>query len=68
MPDHAPQFHPARAIIVGDSLTSDIRGGINAGIRTCWFNPNGLPSADDLKADYEIASLKELAPLLDSIP
>lgn len=63
-----PQFHPARAIIVGDSLTSDIRGGINAGIRTCWFNPNGLPSADDLKADYEIASLKELAPLLDSIP
>lgn len=65
---HIPQFHPARAIIVGDSLTSDIRGGINAGIRTCWFNPNGLPSADDLKADYEIASLKELAPLLDSIP
>lgn len=28
-------------IIVGDSLSSDIRGGLDYGIATCWFNPNG---------------------------
>ena len=28
-----------RAIIIGDSLSSDILGGINAGIRTVWFSP-----------------------------
>ncbi len=30
------------SIIVGDSLTSDILGGINAGIATCWFNFRGF--------------------------
>ena len=34
-------FEKARAVIVGDSLTSDMRGGINYGIDTCWFAPNG---------------------------
>lgn len=28
-------------LIVGDSLTSDIRGGNHAGIRTCWYHPEG---------------------------
>ena len=60
-------FSQDRAIIVGDSLTSDIRGGINAGIRTCWFNPNGTPASTEISADYEIRSLSELAPLLRSI-
>ena len=35
-----PDFDPAKAMIVGDSLSSDIQGGINAGIKTCWVNPN----------------------------
>ena len=41
-------FEAERAIIIGDSLTSDIRGGINAGIRTCWFNPKGVPGREDI--------------------
>ena len=28
-------------MVIGDSLTSDIQGGVNAGIDTCWFNPQG---------------------------
>ena len=34
------RFYPDM-FILGDSLSSDIRGGINAGIMTCWFNPTG---------------------------
>ena len=35
-----PDFHKETAVIIGDSLTSDIQGGLNAEIRTIWFNPN----------------------------
>ena len=39
-----PRFFPRdRGIIIGDSLTSDIRGGNNAGLKTCWFNPHFQP-------------------------
>lgn len=59
-----PGFDRERAVIVGDSLTSDIRGGINAGIKTCWFNPKGKPGREDIKADYEISALAQLPGLL----
>lgn len=48
------------ALIVGDSLKSDIKGGLNYGIDTCWFNPNGKENDTDIKPKYEIKSLKEL--------
>ncbi len=57
-------FDPEKTIIIGDSLTSDIRGGINAGIRTCWFNPKRKKNRTDLIPDYEVASLQELTALL----
>ena len=62
-----PDFHAADVVIVGDSLTSDIRGGINAGIRTCWFNPAHKPVRDDIKADYIFHALGELPALLETI-
>lgn len=57
-------FDPARALVIGDSLTSDIRGANNAGLPCCWFNPSGLPRPDDLRIDYEIRRLSELPALL----
>ena len=60
----APEIDPARCLILGDSLTSDIRGGINAGIRTCWFNPLGKPGRADIVPDFTIQALPELPPLL----
>jgi YjjG family noncanonical pyrimidine nucleotidase len=53
--------HPKRedVLIVGDSLTSDIRGGIDYGIDTCWFNPHGR-SRDGIAVRYEIRRLEEL--------
>lgn len=59
-----PNFDPTRAIIIGDSLTSDIRGGKNAGIKTCWFNPGRKPRRADILPDYEVHSLEELRSLL----
>ena len=51
-------------IIVGDSLTSDMQGGVNAGILTCWYNPKGAENTSGLKPDYEI---RNLAQVLDII-
>ena len=54
-------------VIVGDSLTSDIRGGIDAGIKTCLYNPRGITISADILPDYEIKSLGELPKLLEGI-
>jgi len=55
---------PAQCLMVGDSLSSDIAGGINAGLRTVWINPNGKTAENGVKADYMVASLSELVNLL----
>ena len=51
-------------LIVGDSLTSDIRGGNNAGIRTCWYNPGHAVPIEGVHVDYEITDLHEVYDLL----
>ena len=60
-----PGFHREEALIIGDSLTSDIRGGDNAGIRTCWFNPQGKPRLEGVRVDYEVSALSQIPPLLE---
>ncbi|MBO7305002.1 MAG: YjjG family noncanonical pyrimidine nucleotidase [Clostridia bacterium] len=62
-----PNFSRDEAIILGDSLGSDILGGINAGITTCHFNPKGLPQREDIRADYEISTLSEFVDILRRI-
>ena len=61
-----PGFDPAKALMVGDSLTSDIQGGINAGLRTVWVNP-AHKSADKIRPDYEIEALSQLEALLEEL-
>ena len=65
--DAIPGFEPAAALMVGDSLTSDIRGARNAGLRSCWYNPQDLPPRPDIPADYTIRALSELPPLLERL-
>lgn len=55
-------------LIVGDSLTADIQGGINAGLDTCWYNPHGLENTLGLVPTFEIGSLQELLTLLNGTP
>jgi len=61
-----PGFDPQKAMIVGDSLTSDIQGGINAGIATCWVNPDHKASST-VQPDYQIESLAQLESLLETL-
>ena len=51
-------------MIVGDSLTSDILGGIRAGIQTCWVNPHHAAGREDIRPDYEIEFLYQLEDIL----
>lgn len=62
-----PEFDPGKAMMVGDSLTSDILGGINAGIKTCWVNPSQSTALPEIRPDYEITALSELESLLMKI-
>ena len=62
-----PGFDPKKAILVGDSLTSDILGGKNAGVTTVWVNPSHAPARPDIQPDYEIGYLSQLQALLDTL-
>ena len=62
-----PGFDPNQCIMVGDSLTSDILGGKNAGLRTVWVNPGHKTAPEDMKPDYEIEYLADLPALLEEI-
>ena len=61
-----PGFDPDKAMMVGDSLSSDIKGGIQAGIRTVWVNP-GHADSGELKPDHEIEALHQLEALLEDV-
>jgi 2-haloacid dehalogenase len=52
-------------MIIGDSLSSDIKGGYDYGITTCWFNPHLKPCSTTDRIDYEIQNLKQI---LDIVP
>lgn len=51
-------------LIIGDSLTSDMRGGNNAGIDTMWYNPHGQESRTDVHLDYVVSTLGEIKNML----
>lgn len=62
---HIDEQDRERILIIGDSLTSDIQGGNNVGIKTCWYNPKHETKKDGYKVDYEIVSLREIYDILE---
>ena len=54
----------SKILIVGDSLTSDIRGGSQAGIVTCWYRPDGEVNTSPYIPDYEISDLHMIYDIL----
>ena len=67
--DHCKEkigFDVSETVLIGDSLTSDIRGGAEYGIYTIWFNPHGR-TADLVSPDAEVSSLEEIPRLLLSL-
>lgn len=59
-----PNFDPTETLVVGDSLTSDIRGGICAGLDTCWLNPSDAKAPCDMEITYTIKRLEDVVPLV----
>ena len=52
-------------LMIGDNLISDIKGGNDYGIDTCWFNPKKISCDSDLQINYEIEKLTELLNILE---
>lgn len=59
-------FNPSNTLIIGDSLTSDIKGGNLAGIDTCWFCKEGTVNSTGIIPTYEIHALDELFEIIES--
>lgn len=57
----AAMGHPSReyVLMVGDNPDSDILGGLNAGLHTCWVNADNKPEPADIKPHYPVSSLSE---------
>lgn len=54
-------------LMVGDNPDSDVLGGMNAGIDTCWLNVDGKACPEGVEPTYEVASLSELKTILKSL-
>ncbi len=52
-------------LIVGDSLSSDMQGGVIMGIDTCWYNPNQQKNTYDWEVTYEIRKLADVIKVLE---
>lgn len=63
--DQIGHYEKDEALIVGDSLTSDMQGGNNAGILCCWYNPERQENTLGLRIDYEIRNLREIPGILN---
>ncbi len=58
-------YEKDEVLIVGDSLTSDIQGGNNAGILCGWYNPGGEPVPEGMRVDYDIRDLNAVKLILE---
>lgn len=60
------KFRKNETMIIGDSLTSDMRGGAGAGIICCWYNPRRAPNDKNIKTDYEITDLRRVERIVNN--
>lgn len=59
---NSPEKDKSKILVIGDSMSSDILGGINFGVDTCWLNPKNNPAA--YKPTYEIANIMQITDIL----
>ncbi|MGI8386000.1 YjjG family noncanonical pyrimidine nucleotidase [Robertmurraya sp. P23] len=65
--DRIPDYIPGQGLIIGDSLSADIKGGQISGLDTCWFNPLRKENQSGISPTYEIQQLKEIHEILPSL-
>ena len=59
-----PDFDSKETLVIGDSLTSDITGGIRAGLDTCWYNPTEKAAPADMSITYTVNKLSDILPIM----
>lgn len=64
---HIPDFKREETVIIGDSLSSDMQGGKNAGIQTVWYNPQRSEDRAGVQPDHEVRTLEEIPSLLKTL-
>ncbi|MBO5409363.1 MAG: YjjG family noncanonical pyrimidine nucleotidase [Clostridia bacterium] len=62
-----PHFTLAEAIIIGDSLSSDMKGGINVGLDTMWYNPKKVPNRLNIPVTYEVSDFSQIEAILEKL-
>ncbi|MFD6506203.1 MULTISPECIES: YjjG family noncanonical pyrimidine nucleotidase [Bacillus] len=65
--ERIPNFVSEEGLIIGDSLSADIKGGYVAGIDTCWFNPEKKSNDSEIMPTYEVHNFEELYALLKQL-
>ena len=58
------KIEPCEIMIIGDSLSSDMSGGIKCGIKTCLYNPDKKSIPSEMNIDYQVTSLTEIKSIL----
>ena len=58
--EHITEKDKNKILLIGDSLSSDIKGGVNAGIPTCWYRPEGMDNPTEFQPTYEINDLHQI--------
>lgn len=59
------KFSKYEVMIIGDSLSSDMKGGNNADILCCWYNPHNAEHKNNIKIDFEIKNISEILNILN---
>ncbi len=59
---NTPEKDKSKILVIGDSMSSDILGGINFGVDTCWLNPKC--NSKQYKTTYEIANIMQICDIL----
>lgn len=54
-----------KILVIGDSLSSDIKGAALSGLKSCWYNPGGKKNPTEYQADFEIRNLWDVLNILD---
>ena len=56
----------SEALVIGDSLSADISGGLGAGFDVCWFNPEAKPCPESLSPTFIISDFDGLLKILET--
>lgn len=62
--EHIPGSAASDCIVIGDSLTSDMQGAVNAGMDSIWYNPDGIQNSRGVAVTFEVRSFEEIRTIL----